>query len=128
MFQTRISKARKISTKLLGLLNDSLSDQVTAISTYLIQSELCAGWGYLKLHALLKKEAIEEMNHVHLLMERVVFFDAVPKFKLNDVDPGASVEAMIRHNIKLEEDAIRHYNLVIQQAREDKDNGTVVLI
>ena len=128
MLKTRISKSRKISTKLLGLLNNSLSDQITAISTYLVQSELAAGWGFLRLHALFKKEAIEEMHHVHLLMERVVFFDEVPKFKLKEVDPGMSVEAMINHNIELEEDAIRNYNLVIQQAREEKDNGTVVLI
>jgi bacterioferritin len=128
MFKTRISKARKISSKLLGLLNAALADQLTAISTYLVQSELCAGWGYLKLHALLKKEAIEEMHHVHLLMERIVFFDEVPKMKLKEVNPGSSVEDMISHNIALEEGAIRHYNLTIQQAREDKDNGTAELI
>jgi len=31
-------------------LNSLLSDELTAISQYMVHSEMCANWGYEKLH------------------------------------------------------------------------------
>ena len=36
----------KGNEKLLGTLNSLLSDELTAISQYMVHSEMCANWGY----------------------------------------------------------------------------------
>jgi len=40
----------KGNEKLLRTLNSLLSDELTAISQYMVHSEMCANWGYEKLH------------------------------------------------------------------------------
>ena len=53
----------KGNEKLLGTLNSLLSDELTAISQYMVPSEMCANWGYEKLHKHFEKRAIDEMKH-----------------------------------------------------------------
>ena len=36
--------------KLIRVLNDLLADELTAISQYMVHSEMCDNWGYGKLH------------------------------------------------------------------------------
>ena len=40
----------KGNDKLIGALNQLLADELTAISQYMVHSEMCASWGYEKLH------------------------------------------------------------------------------
>ncbi len=44
-------------------LNSALSDELTAIVQYMVQSEMLGNWGYNRLSAIIKKRAIEEMMH-----------------------------------------------------------------
>ena len=53
----------KGNEKLLGTLNALLSDELTAISQYMVHSEMCANWGYEKLHKDFEKRAFDEMKH-----------------------------------------------------------------
>ena len=36
--------------KLMTVLNQLLADELTAISQYMVHSEMCQNWGYEKLH------------------------------------------------------------------------------
>ena len=38
------------NAKLLTTLNHLLADELTAISQYMVHSEMCESWGYGKLH------------------------------------------------------------------------------
>ena len=40
----------KGNEKVIAILNDFLSDELTAINQYIVHSEMCANWGYGKLH------------------------------------------------------------------------------
>ena len=40
----------KGNDKLLKVLNDLLADELTAISQYMVHSEMCDNWWYEKLH------------------------------------------------------------------------------
>ena len=40
----------KGNAKLIEVLNQLLADELTAISQYMVHSEMCDSWGYEKLH------------------------------------------------------------------------------
>ena len=53
----------KGNKELLAVLNSLLADELTVINQYMVQSEMCANWGYSKLHKAIRKQAMEE-GHV----------------------------------------------------------------
>ena len=58
----------KGNEKIIAVLNDFLADELTAISQYMVHSEMCANWGYDKLHKAVEKRAIGEMKHAEKLI------------------------------------------------------------
>jgi bacterioferritin len=49
--------------KIIDLLNDVLTAELTAINQYFIHAKMCANWGYNKLAAKIRAESIDEMKH-----------------------------------------------------------------
>ncbi|MHB1038585.1 MAG: ferritin-like domain-containing protein, partial [Pirellulales bacterium] len=43
-------------------LDELLSDELTAINQYMVHSEMCANWGYERLHQAVEKRARQEMH------------------------------------------------------------------
>jgi bacterioferritin len=115
--------------KLLLVLNSLLADELTAISQYMVHSEMCENWGYVKLHAAIRKQAMDEMNHAEWLIERILFFDGSPTVsKLNPIKIGKTVPEMIGNDRDDEINAIKAYNEGITLAREVYDQGSVDLL
>jgi bacterioferritin len=115
--------------KLIGVLNDLLADELTAINQYMVHSEMCSNWGYPKLHDAIEKQAVDEMHHAEWLIERVLFLEGMPIVsKLNPIKIGRSVLEMVTNDQKSEGDAIAAYNAAIDLARKVGDEGTVQLL
>lgn len=115
----------KGNAKVLKQLNARLADELTAISQYMVHSEMCANWGYDQLHGAVEKRAVEEMKHAEKLIARILFLEGKPTMsKLNEIRIGADVEAQLKNDLAAEEGAVRDYNADIQAAVEVKDNGT----
>jgi len=73
----------------IAKLNEMLADELTAISQYMVHSEMCANWGYGKLHEQVEKRAITEMKHAEKLIARIIFLDGAPIVsKLNPIHIG----------------------------------------
>ncbi|MFI5133272.1 MAG: ferritin-like domain-containing protein, partial [Chitinophagales bacterium] len=68
----------KGNDKIVKKLNTLLADELTAVGQYIVHSEMCANWGYGKLHDAIKKRAIEEMKHAEKLIERILFLEGTP--------------------------------------------------
>jgi len=47
----------KGSEKVIEQLNAALSDEMSAAVQYMVQAEMCSGWGYHRLSALTKARA-----------------------------------------------------------------------
>jgi bacterioferritin len=119
----------KGNDRIIAQLNDLLADELTAISQYMVQSEMCSNWGYDKLHKAIEKRAIDEMKHAEKLIGRIIFLEGTPVVsKLNKVDVGADVEAQHKNDLKAEQGAIQAYNESIRLAVELADNGTRELL
>jgi len=119
----------KGNKKLLAVLNSLLADELTAINQYMLHSEMCANWGYVKLHLAIRKQSMEEMHHAEWLIERIIFLDGSPSVSnLNKITVGKSVLEMINNDKAGEIDAINAYNDAIRFAREVHDQGSVDLL
>jgi bacterioferritin len=119
----------KGNEKLLTVLDQLLADELTAISQYMVHSEMCENWGFNKLHADIRKQAMDEMHHAEWLIERIIFFEGTPTVsKLNRIKIGKSVSEMIKNDNNDELDAVRSYNEAIKLARSVGDQGTLDLL
>ncbi len=119
----------KGNEKVIALLNDALSDELTAINQYIVHSEMCANWGYEKLHTMTEKRAIEEMKHAEKLIARILFLEGVPIVSnLKKMNIGASVDAQLKNDLEAEREAIQAYNEGIRLCLELGDNGSRELL
>jgi len=119
----------KGNEKLMTVLNALLADELTAINQYMVHSEMCANWGYAKLHQAIRKQAMDEMFHAEWLIERIIFFDGAPTVSvLNPMKIGKTVQEMIKTDNGDELDAVHKYNAAIQLGCEVGDQSTVDLL
>ncbi len=119
----------KGNAKIVAALNAFLADELTAISQYIVHSEMCDNWGYGKLHAAIEKRAIEEMKHAEKLIARILFLEGQPIVnELNKLNIGAAVDQQLENDRQAEAGAIKAYNDGIRLCLELGDNGTRELI
>jgi bacterioferritin len=119
----------KGNEKLLTTLNELLAEELTAISQYMVHSEMCDNWGYEKLHKSIEKQAIDEMKHAEWLIGRILFLEGTPTMsKLNQIKIGSDIPAMLSNDSSGEQTAVQLYNKAIIQAREVSDAGTADLL
>ena len=119
----------KGNEKLLTVLNQLLADELTAISQYMVHSEMCDNWGYDKLHKAIEKQATDEMHHAEWLIRRIIFLDGTPVVsKLNPIRIGTTVPEMVTNDQRDELSAVRAYNDAIALAREVGDQASVDLL
>ena len=106
-------------------LDELLSDELTAIMQYMVHSEMCANWGYEKLHKHFEKRAIMEMKHAEKLIGRILFLEGRPTVSvLKKISIGADVPKQLANDHAAEAGAIKAYNEAIVQAGEAKDFAT----
>jgi len=119
----------KSTPQIVSVLNVLLADELTAISEYMVHSEMCANWGYARLHQATEKRAQDEMKHAEQLIRRILFLEGMPMvYKLNELHIGTDVAAQLKNDDAAESEAIKKYNNAISQAVELDDNGTRELL
>jgi bacterioferritin len=119
----------KGNEKLLGVLNPLLADELTAISQYMVHSEMCEHWGYVPLHQAIEQQAKDEMHHAEWLIQRIIFLEGTPVVsQLNPIQIGKSVSEMIGNDREAELGAVRAYNAAIRLAHEVDDQASADLL
>ena len=119
----------KRNDKLIETLNALLSDELTAVNQYIVHSEMCANWGYGKLHEYFEKRAIDEMKHAEQLIGRILFLEGLPVVSsLGTVHIGAEIPKMLANDHESERGAVAAYNAAIIQAGEARDFATRELL
>jgi bacterioferritin len=115
----------KGNEKLVKKLDELLADELTAIMQYMVHSEMCANWGYDKLHQSVEKRAMQEMGHAEKLIARIIFLEGIPTVsKLNQISIGADVPKQLHSDLQSELGAVKVYNEAIHLADEVGDGAT----
>jgi bacterioferritin len=106
-------------------LDELLSDELTAIMQYMVHSEMCANWGYQRLHQAVENRARQEMHHAEKLIARIIFLEGTPMVsRLNQVHIGADIPQQLQQDLEAEMQTNRMYNEAIQLADEAHDAAT----
>ena len=81
--------------KSIELLNLAVADEIEAVHQYMYFHFHCDNQGYDLLSSLFRKTAIEEMSHVELIAERILFLkgdvDIKAKSKPNKLHDAEAV-------------------------------------
>src|SRR5687767_15482466 len=110
--------------KVIELLNDILTAELTAINQYFIHARMCENWGYERLWKKIRAESIDEMKHADELIERILYLEGVPNLqKLGKVNVGETVPEQFTLDLALEKHALKMLNEGIETVRALGDNG-----
>src|SRR5689334_23256485 len=119
----------KSTEEILTLLNEVLTNELTAINQYFIHARMCENWGYERLEKKNRDESIDEMKHADKVIERVLWLEGVPNMqRLAKVNIGESVPEQLKLDLELERQAIPVLNRGIALCRNLGDNGTAELL
>ena len=111
--------------KVIDLLNEVLTGELTAVNQYFLHARMCENWGYERLWKKVREESIGEMRHADELIERILYLEGVPNLqRLGKVNVGQTVPEQLRLDLEVEKSAIAALNSGIELARSLGDNGT----
>jgi bacterioferritin len=121
--------AMKGDAKIIDLLNEVLTGELTAVNQYFLHSRMCRNWGYHRLAEHIYKESIDEMKHADELIERVLFLDGLPNVqRLSKIMVGQTVPEILKNDLALENAAVPLLNRGMQTCRDASDNGSEDLL
>jgi bacterioferritin len=111
--------------KVIEELNKALAAELNAIAQYMVHAEMCHNWGYQRLGAHVKKQALDEMKHAEGLIERILFLEGAPQVNLALAPRiGQTVKAQIENDLAGELEAVHQYNAAVRVCVEAGDNAT----
>jgi bacterioferritin len=115
--------------KVIDLLNEVLTGELTAVSQYFLHAKICLNWGFEYLGKKIYAESIDEMKHSDKLIERILFLDGLPNLqRLGKIAVGQTVLEILTSDLALEMQSVPRLNKGIQLCRDLGDNGTEALL
>ena len=97
--------------KSIDLLNKAVADELAAVHQYMYFHFHCDDLGYDLISNLFKKTAIEEMMHVELLAERILFLKGEVEMKpALEVKKIHDVKEMLKLASEMETGSAKDYN------------------
>ena len=119
----------KSDERVVKKLDELLSDELTAIMQYVVHAEMCANWGYQRLHQAVETRARQEMHHAEKLIARIIFLQGTPTVsRLNQVHIGADVLKQLQSDLEAELHTNSMYNAAIHLSDEAHDAVTRELL
>lgn len=115
--------------EVLKALEDVLQAEIAAINSYFIHAKLLGNWGYAKLSTKAYEESMDEMRHTEQLVDRIVYFDAIPNLnKIGRVKVGKTVREQFELALSLETGQVARINGAIVTCNEAGDDGTRLVL
>ena len=111
--------------KSIELLNRSIADELQAVHQYMYFHFHLADQGFQPLAKLFKMTAIQEMGHVEVLAERILFLKGdVEMVAAGPVEKITDAEAMLVKGMAMQEESAQTYNRAAQECAANADAAT----
>ncbi len=115
--------------EIVKVLNEILTNELTAINQYFIHAKMCQNWGLMRIAGKVRMESIDEMKHADQLIDRILYLDGVPNLqRYNKVNVGETVAEQLKVDAELERQAIPKLNEAIALCTASGDHGTRALL
>ena len=115
----------KASEEVLALLNNLLTNELTAVNQYYVHAKMCQNWGYERLAEKVRAESIDEMRHADEVITRILFLEGIPNLqRYHKLHIGETVKEQLTSDLQLEYAAIAFLNQGIAVTRTAGDNAT----
>jgi bacterioferritin len=119
----------KGSSKIIELLNNALTKELTAINQYFIHSKMCENWGYTLLAKKYYEESLGEMKHAEELIKRILFLEGTPNMTRYDkIKVGDNVKKQLESDLQIELDAVEMLRPGIRLCLEELDHASRELL
>ncbi|GAA0852504.1 MULTISPECIES: bacterioferritin [Streptosporangium] len=108
--------------KIIELLNEQLTAELTAINQYFLHAKMQENWGYTKLAKYTREESMDEMRHAEKLTDRILFLEGLPNYqKLGILHIGQTVAEQLRADLDVELEVVGRLRPAIALMREKGD-------
>jgi bacterioferritin len=117
-----------VSPRVVELLNDALTFELTVTNTYFLHARMLDNWGLSRLGKVFYDLSIDEMRDADDLINRILLFDGHPNVqRLNPIRVGEHAEEMLRLAFDSEKQAVAQFNASAQECHELGDHGTAAV-
>ena len=111
--------------RIVELLNDALTLELTVINTYFLHARMLDNWGLARLGKVFYDLSKAEMQDADGLISRILLFDGHPNLqKLNAIQVGENAEEMLRLGLDGEKTAVAQFNAAAHECHDLGDHGT----
>ncbi|MGW4421463.1 bacterioferritin [Streptosporangium sp. NPDC004631] len=108
--------------KIIELLNEQLTAELTAINQYFLHAKMQENWGYTRLAKYTREESMDEMRHAEKLTDRILFLEGLPNYqKLGTLHIGQTVQEQLRADLDIELEVVARLKPAIILMREKGD-------
>ena len=114
-----------VDTRIVELLNEALTFELTVTNTYFLNARMLDNWGFPTLGKVFYDLSIAEMKDADTLIQRILMFEGHPNVqKLGAITIGESPEEMLRLALDSEKVAIAQFNAAAAESHRLGDHGT----
>lgn len=115
--------------RVLELLNEVLTNELTAVNQYYLHGAMQKNWGFTALGDHTYHESIDEMKHADLLIHRILFLEGHPNLqRLSALSIGESVPEQLAADLGVEVRAMETLRRGISLCVEVSDQVTRLLL
>ncbi len=112
-------------SRILELLNEVLTAELTAVNQYFLDAKMFDNWGYQRLGERFRSESIDEMKDADHLIERLLYLEGHPNLqRLGTIRTGEGPVEKLTLALALEHEAVERLNRGIALCLEQSDNGS----
>ena len=112
----------KGNPEIIKALNALLTDELTSIDMYFVQSRIMQNLGYTKLYEQLNHEMEDEQEHATKIIERIIFLEGTPEVhKRESFTIHRDVVKMFEQDLKYEMDVRNKLTDAIELCFKHKD-------
>jgi bacterioferritin len=115
--------------RVIEILNEVLTNELTATNQYYLHYAMQKNWGFSKLADHTYHESIDEMKHADQLISRILFLEGHPNLqRLGSVRIGEQVREQFEADMAIEVGAIETLRRGIDICREANDTVSRLLL
>jgi bacterioferritin len=117
-----------VDPRVVELLNEALTFELTVTNSYFLQGRMLDNWGLPKLGKVFYDLSIDEMRDADDLINRILLFDGHPNVqKLGSIQVGEDAEEMLNLAFASEKTAVAQFNASAQECHDLGDHGTAAV-